>query len=83
MILAKWALSDNITVKQKGENIEKKLHVEFNMLSYVQQCIKITERVKTYSVVQFYNTHESKALNAKFIRNDIPLKCQFQYKIIK
>jgi len=83
MILAKWALSDNIIVKHKGENIEKKLHVEFNMLSYVQQCIKITETVKTYSVVQFYNTHESKALNAKFISNDIPLKCQFQYKIIK
>jgi hypothetical protein len=50
MVLAKWTHSDEIIVKQKAENIEKKLHVEFNMLSCVQQCIKINEGVKTYSV---------------------------------
>ena len=36
MVLAKWALSNNIIVKQKAENIDKKLHVEFNMLSCIQ-----------------------------------------------
>ena len=56
MVLAKWALSDNIIVKQKAENIEKKLHVEFNMLSFVQQCIKIAEGFKTYSVVHSFIT---------------------------
>jgi hypothetical protein len=56
MVLAKWALSDNIIVKQKGENIKKKLHVEFNTLSCIQQCIKITEGVETYSVVHSFIT---------------------------
>jgi hypothetical protein len=55
-VLAKWALSDNTIIKQKAENIEKKLHVEFNMLSCVQQCIKITEGVKTYSVIYVHVT---------------------------
>jgi hypothetical protein len=56
MVLAKWALSDNMIVKQKAKNIERKLHVEFNMLFCIQQCIKITEGVKTYSVVHSFIT---------------------------
>jgi hypothetical protein len=56
MVLAKWALSDNIIVKQKAKNIEEKIHVEFNMLSCVQQCFKISEGVKIDSVVHNFIT---------------------------